>query len=801
MIARHDLSLATRRHLARPGLTILLVLTLALGIGANVAIFSIVKAVLLESVPFRHGDRLAYLGEWSEEIPSMSVSWPNFVDWRERQRSFEAIAPHRYQTMNLTGDGRAEQLTTVWTSADLFPGVLRVDPQVGRFFDAAHDQPGRGAVAVVSHRFWQRRLGGSDAAIGRTLTLDGDPYEVVGVLPPGTVYPLWNDRVDVWLPIGHFTDLPFLGRRDNHPGMYVTARLAPGIDHAAAEADMRRVAAELAAEYPDANEGHSVSYAQLGARMTRDVKPALFVLSGAVLLVLVLACVNVANLLLARGARRAREMAVRSAIGAGAWQIVRQLLVESFVLALLSGVVGVAVAFGALRLLLGWIDPEALPVVGTPEIDLPVLGFALAVSLLTGVVFGLAPAAQALRRDVVDALREGAKGSEGGARQRVRSLLVAAQVALALVLLVGAFLFLRSFANLLDADLGIDPRGVLAADVVLSESEFADAEDRAAFYDALRGRVATLPGVESATLALPLFGGWQTSVVPEGWSEDDAMAADITRVAPDYAATMGLRLERGRMLDAGDTAEARQVVVIDSTFAETAWPGEDPLGKRVGWRRDEDPAVVVGVVNHVKNYGVAEESRIELYVPMAQAPHRYATVLLKTSLAQPEALVPQVEAELAALSSSVPLARPRTVERMVGQSLLADRLLAQLLGAFGAVALLLSALGLYGILAYHVAQRRREIGIRVALGAGARDLLRLVVGQGLVLTGAGLGAGLAVVWMVVPLVRSQLYGVPPRDPVVLGTVVILMLAVACLAAIVPLRRARRVDPAVVLRED
>jgi putative ABC transport system permease protein len=683
--------------------------------------------------------------------------------------------------------------------------LLGVEPLLGRNFTAEEDQPGSPRVVVLSHALWQRRFGGDEGVLGRSITLDGDPYEVIGVMPEGFVYPLFTRRVEMWLPIGHFAE-GWLERRGNHPGIYVTARTLPGVDLGQARADMDRIGAELAAEYPDSNAKHGVSFTTVQERMVRNTRPALLVLGGAVLLVLLIACVNVANLLLARGAARYQEMAVRAALGAGRWQVVRQLLAESLLLAVAGGAAGVAVAWVGVRLLLANLDPESLPVTGAIGIDGTVLFFALGVSIATGLLFGLAPALQAVRRDFVDALKEGSKGSEGPGRQRVRRALVVAEIALALVVLVGAVLFLRSFERLTAADPGFDPEDVLTFEVTLPESTYEEDARQIAFFDQLRERLEGLPGVRSAATTLPLLGGWQNTVIAEGMAAPapgDQISSDVLRVSPGYFETLGVSIHRGRPIDDRDRADTVPVAVVDQTFAERMWPGEDPLGKRVKFGSDpaddEDPwMTVVGVAEHVKSYGVDQDSRIEIYVPARQNPIPFATVALETGV-EPRTLVPLIEREVQALDPDLPIANVRTLEELVAQAMVAERVSATLLGVFAGLALLLATVGIYGVMAYSVNQRHREIGIRMALGAAGEDVRRLVVGQGLRLALFGIVVGLALALLAAPLLASQLYGVDARDPwtyLLLPLVVALVTLGACLG---PASRASRTQPVTALR--
>ncbi len=800
-----DLRYGFRQLRNRPGFTAITILTLALGIGANTAIFSVVKGVLFETAPFDRAENLVWIGEHSEQVPSMSVAYPNFIDWRESTGSFEALAAHRYHSFNLTGLDRPEQLLAVYASPSLFSDVLRVEPFLGRGFSAEEDRPGQGAVTVVTHSFWQRRLGGDEDAIGRRISLDGESYEVIGVMPPGFVYPLYTDRIQLWLPIGHIAGESWMQERSNHPGIYVTARLNEGVTFDQAHDEMKSLAASLAETHPETNTGNGISMHPLRDFVVRDMQPAILVLSGAVFLVLLIACVNVANLLLVRGSSRAKEIAVRSALGAGHWRVARQLLTESVLLAVLGGLAGILVAYGSLRLLLNSIDRDALPVVGSIELDAGALAFTFVLSILTGIFFGAAPAVQAVRRDQVESLKDGSKGSEGGHRQRLRSVLVAAQIALALVLVAGSLLFLQSFSNLIQADAGFDPEAVLTFDITLSDVELPEEAQQTAFLEAFLARIRALPQVESASTTLPLLGGWQTSIRIEGRPEPErgkGISVDITRVGTDYFEVMGVDLQKGRRFDDRDRADSLPVAMVDRSFVDTHLAGEDPLGKRIRFSGEQDPWLeIVGVVDHVKNYGVAQDSRTEVYLPAAQDPVGMATFVLKTRVDDRQALMASVESELSGLSAGQPLANPRLLTDIVGETVLADRVLASLLSVFGALAMLLAALGIYGVMAFHVTERKQEIGIRMALGASSSQVLRWIGFQGLRLVAAGVMVGMVGVFWGAPLLGAQLFGVEPRDPVTLTVLPLMLMAVAVLACIGPLSRAGRVEPIVALRHE
>ncbi len=797
-----DFRFGLRLLAKRPTFTFVAALTLALGIGANTAIFSVVKGVLLDTLPFEDAEELVFMTEESVSFGTMSTSYPNFLDWRDRNRVFESVAAHRSDGYNLTGGTRPELIGAIHASANLFH-LLRVDPILGRHFSAEEDQPGGPKVTILTHGLWQRHFGGRDDAIGESLMLDGEPHEVVGVMPQGFLYPIYYRDAELWLPIGHFA-ADWLESRGDHPGIYVTARLAPGVTFDVARADTERIAAELAAEYPDSNTGASIVFAPLQERMVRRVKPALLVLAGSVALVLLIACVNVANLLLARGAGRQQEMAVRGALGASRWQMARQLLAESVLLSLVGGVAGIGVAFLGLAGLMRLIDAADLPSYGRITIDARVLLFTLGVSVATGILFGLVPAFQTARADFVGAMKDGAKGSSGPDRHRIQNFLVVAEVALALVLLIGAVLFLRSFSRLITADPGVDVENVLTFQITLPEAVYPEEEQHRVFFGQMLERIESLPGVRSAATTLPLLGGWQRSFLIEGrepWPPGEEPHTEAMRVSPRYFEVMGLDLLRGRLFDAQDRVDGLPAVIVDKRFAEDMWPGEEAVGKRVKFGTDpanDNPWMeVVGVVNHVKSYGVNEDSRIQLYQLASQAPLPFATAVIKTH-SDPRLLVDAVEAEIRALDANQPIADVSTMEERLAENVAADRVSAVLLGVFASLAMVLSVTGIYGVIAYSVAQRQREIGIRMALGARSNDVARLVIGQGLRLVLVGVALGLALTILAAPLIASQLYGISPRDPSTLFVLPLALMLVALAACALPARRASRVEPMLAL---
>jgi putative ABC transport system permease protein len=815
-----DIRFGARQIFKNPGFAAVVLSTLALAIGANTAIFSVVQAVLLESLPFPEPQRLLFLTEASSQFPDgMSVAYPNFLDWRERQRVFDFMAAHRNQSYNVTGLEKPVQVRAVHTSAALFP-MLGVKALHGHLFREREDQIGSPRVLVVGHRFWRQHLGGDPAVVGQNLLLDGEPWQILGVLPAGFGYPFSSVPNDLWMPLGHFADRDYMQQRGSHPGIQVTARLAPGVTVERARGDLATLAAALAAEYPDSNTGSGVLVTPLQERLTRNVRQILWVLSGAVLLVLLIACLNIANLLLARATGRSGEIAVRSALGAGRGRLLRQLLTESVLLSLLGGLAGLALARLGIHLLVGSLDPRVLPPYSEITLEGPVLAFTFLTALATGVLFGLAPA-WLTTREAMGPLRDGGRGGAQRGSHRLRGALVVGEVALALVLLIGAVLFVQSFRQLTAADLGVETRNVLSMSLTLPREQYPEPGQITRFLDRVVEAVQGLPGVTAAAHTLPLFGGWQSNITVEGQpipEPGEGLSTEILRVSPTYFETLGMRRLRGRFFEPQDRADGPSVAVIDETFAETLWPGEDPIGKRFLYGtpdpESEDPVAwieVVGVTNHIKSYGVQRTSRIQSYIPAQQNEYPLTTLLVKTA-GEPRTLVRSVESAILALDPNQPVANIMTLEELAGRSILPQKMLASLGAAFAGLALVLAALGIYSVMAYAVSQRRQEIGVRMALGADGPRVLGLVIGQGMRLALLGIGVGLGLSLGLIALGNSAFLGealqldhllfqVNPWD---LGTLVVLpifLASIAFAATFFPARRATRVDPVVALRSE
>ncbi len=802
-----DVKFGARMLVKSPGFTLVAALTLGLGIGANSAIFSVVHAVLLRPLPYPDAEKLVFLTEWSEQVPNMSFSVANFNDVRDQNNVFESIVAFRSQSYVLTGGDEPERLNGRQVTAGFF-STFRSSPLAGRAFSADEDKPGAERVALLGEGFWTRRFARDPGVIGKPLMLNGESFTVIGVLP-GTMHGTWR-TFDVWTSLGRLEDqIGGPANRGNHPGIYVVARRKPGVSVEQARANVVTIAKALAEQYPQQSARQSMTVAPLLDAVVGNLNVMLPMLLGAVGFVLLIACANVANLLLARAATRQREIAVRTAMGAGRQRVIRQLLTESVLLALVGGLLGIGLAFGGVRALVA-ISPANTPRIGEVTVDSAVLGFTLAISVLTGLLFGLAPAIQASRPDVAETLKEGGRSAGGAGRHGVRSALVIAEVSLALVLLVGAGLMLKSFQRVLDADPGFRTENVLTLSVSLPQVKYPDAPKRTAFHQQALEKIRALPGVETAGATLPLLGGWQTGFSVEGEPPPlpgQLPSTDITRVNADYFRAMGVRLIQGRYFTEQDVDGQLPVCIVDERMVQAKWPNVDPLGKRMrfgapGPQNNNPWMTVVGVVAHVKNYGVDQDSRVETYVPYMQNPVGSITFVLKTA-ADPGSLTPAVRAAVASVDPNLPIFGARPLEEIISDGRAQRRMAAQLLGAFSALALVLAAVGIYGVMSYAVTQRAHEIGIRMALGAQKGDVLQLILGHGMTLAGAGLGIGLALalglaLWLRAWL-TTMLFRVSHTDPPTYFFVPLLLAAVALLACYIPARRALRVDPMVALR--
>jgi putative ABC transport system permease protein len=805
-----------------PGFTFIAVFTLALGIGANTAIFSVVNSVLLKPLPYEEPDRLTLLTEYGANFGEMSISYPNFLDWRAQNRVFEKIGVYNRGNYNLTGGGEPERLLVAQMSADAFD-ALRVKAALGRVYTNDEDKPGANPVVVLSHGLWHRRFGGDASIIGRSVSLNDRGYTVIGVMPQGFLFP---NRVEMWTPVGPLSDQESWKQRGNHPGLYAVARLKPGVTLEQARADIKNVTTALEKQYPDSNTGNSATMIPLLENYVSDVRRALYVLFGAVGFVLLIACANVASLTLARVSARQREMAVRAALGAGRWRIVRQLLTESALLALIGGVLGLGVAQWGVAAILA-ISPEgAIPRVAEIGLDRSVLFFTMAVSILTGVVFGLAPALHSSRPDVQEALKEMGRGATGR-RRWLRNVMVVMEIAMTLVLLVGAGLMIRSFFRLQQVNPGFATENTLSFSLSLPERNYPDTEldKRVNFFNQVKEKIAATPGVQSVGLSsgLPLgSNGWQTSFTVVGQpdpppSQAPSMEACVADIG--YFETMRIPLLRGRWFDQRDNrAHLRpedlkgksaiqqflaglRSIVIDEEFARRHWPNDNPIGKQVRMGRSGDPITVVGVVGRVKMEGLRNNSdRVQGYFPFLQFPFGGMTFTVRTTL-DPEQLVASVRRQTQAVDPNQPIYEIRTLEQLRAESMAPERLNLTLLAVFAAVALVLALVGIYGVISWSVTQQTREIGVRMALGAQTGAVLRLVVGRGMILVGIGIALGLVGALLLTRLMAALLFEVSSTDPITFVSITLLLAGVALLACLVPARRATKVDPMVVLKCD
>ena len=807
-----DLRYALRALRKSPGFTLVAAVTLALGIGANSAIFSVVYSVLLRPLPYREAERLVTVNHFYPSLKGLEagVSAPGFVDYRDRSRVFAGVAVQAQWQPSLTGRGDPERLTGSLVSGQFF-STLGVGAAVGRALRPDEDQPGRENVVVLSDGFWRRRFGGDRGAIGQTLTLDGIPHQVVGVMPPG-FRDYFSRPAELWRPLALTAEQIAGGRTSEW--LTLTARLKPGVTLEQARGEMRTLAEQLKRQYPEQfPPDWSLAVASLREKGTGKVRAALYVVFGAVGFVLLIACANVANLLLARAAGRAREVAVRTALGAQRGRIVRQLLTESVVLSLGGGALGVLLAYFGVQALGAYSQGGAGPA-GPAEpvgLDTPVLLFALALSVATGLLFGLAPALQAARGGQQQTLREGGRGAAGDrAAQTVRRGLIVAEVALALMLLAGAGLLVKSFARLQGVDPGFEPANVLTATVALPEAKYASDTQRIAFFDELLPRIAAIPGVQAvgASTGLPLTGsGWTQSFDVEGYQPPAGQPGpwgEFKVITPDYPRALRVPLVRGRLFTAQDGPGAPRVALVDEEMVRRYWPGQNPIGKRLdfGTTRSGERRLleVVGVLRHVRQQGLDDEARVQVYVPHRQRGLDRMSLVIRTA-GDPLQAVPLVRAAVQQVDRDQPIADVQTMDALLADSVGQRRLSTVLLALFAGVALLLACIGLYGVTAYAVTQRTREIGVRMALGAAGSQVVGAFVRDGVRLTAIGLAVGLVAALAGGRLIASQLYEVEPTDPLTLGATAATLAVVAALASYLPARRATRVDPITALRAE
>jgi putative ABC transport system permease protein len=809
-----DLMYGLRMLAKCPGFTLVAVLALALGIGANTALFSVVDAVILRPLPFPAPDRLVAVWSTNQQRGELrtSASYPDFADWRSLNHAFERIAAFHTNDFTLTGTDEPAHILGAVVSADLFR-LLGVAPKLGRDFLSEEDDPGKTKVrpVILSYAFWRSRFGSDPQVIEKTVQLDSQSYTIVGVMPGGFQFPLQGKPIDLWTSflvdeIASDNE-PITAERGAHY-LSVIARLKPDVRLPQAQAEMDTIASALAHQYPDTDKYRGIALAPELERLVGDVRPALLILFGAVGCVLLIACVNVANLLLARAAARQKEIAIRSTLGAGRLRLVRQLLTECILLAALGGALGLALAWWGSDLLLA-LSPENVPRLSGVHLSGHVLAFTAFASLLTGLVFGLLPALHVSRSDLAESLKESGRGStESARRSRLRSALVVAETALALVPLVGAGLLIQSLSRLEHVKPGFDPHNVLTFNLGLPDARYSYSQ-QAAFFEQLLPRIRALPGVRSASAVspLPLSGDdFRVTFEIEGRpvAKSDQPATNYREAAAGYFQTMHIPLLEGRDFSDQDNLKSPPVIIVNQTFAKQFFPGEDPIGKHIKPGLSSIPGThavmreIVGVVGDVKHRSLNREAGPEVYEPESQMPFETLTLVVRTE-GDPRGLIGAVREQVKALDKDLPIYDVKLMEEYLSTSVAQPRFNTMLLAIFAGVALVLAAVGLYGVMSYSVVQRTHEIGIRMALGAQQKDVLRMIVGQALRLTLVGTALGLAGAWAATRLMSGLLFGVKSSDPITYAGVALLLSAVALLACYVPAYRAMRVDPMVALR--
>ena len=806
-----DLRYGARMLRKKPAFTFIAVLTLALGIGANTAIFSVIYSVLLKPLPYTEPDRLALLWTRLEKI-GLEQNWvsePEVLDFREQSQLFESFGVVTNSNFILTGNGEPQQLVGAAVSSNFF-SVLGATMRVGRDFSPEEEMPGAARVAVLSHGFWKRAFGGEESVIGSTILLSGRATTIVGVLPETFALMLPQEahvstNIDVWIP--YAVDYA-RQERDSH-GLTVIGRMKPGVTLTQAQAEMNGIAERLY-ELHYAHTGFEVKVVSMQGDIVKKMRPALLVLLAAVGFVLLIACANVANLLLARAAAREREMAIRAAMGAGRARLLRQLLTESLLLAMLGGVAGAGLASWGVDALLA-LTPADLPRIDEVKIDARVLAFTFAIAAVTGILFGLIPALKASRINLTQTLKEGSRSVAGGGAHRLRGLIVVAEIALALVLLAGAGLLLRSFIALMRVDPGFDPHNVLTMKMAVPRTKYKDGPAVANFYKQLVEKIQGLPGVESAGAVshLPLSGDyWGGTLTFEGVTANAergnlaSFEVDQRVITPDYFTTMRTPLIEGRFFTSQDVPGKPLVAIVDETLARRLWPNASPVGRRLTFGRfpekPEQWAEIVGVVRHIRHHRLEAEVREQVYYPHARLSFSGLTLAIRTT-SDPLSMVGAVREAVRSLDKDQPVYRIRTMDSLVAGALAPARFTLMLLGIFAGVAAVLAMVGIYGVMSNAVTERTHEIGVRMALGADAGDVLKLVVGRGLMLTLAGVGLGLAGAFAATRVMTSLLYGVSPTDVATFAAISVILTGVALAASFIPARRAMKVDPMVALR--
>lgn len=804
-----DLRNSIRSLVKHPGFTAIAVITLALGIGANTAMFTVINAVLLRPLPYRDPGRLVTIWEESPErdLFQMPVSLANMREWIDQNHTFDQISAYTFTNLNLTGAGEPARLLTVRSSANLFP-LVGAAPMFGRAFLPEEDKEGANRVVILGHGLWQSRFGSDAGIVGKSLTLNNQSYTVVGVMPAGFQFPVGfgyqgqvlNEPTALFIPIaaeGRETE------RGNY-SFFAIGRLEPGATIEQAQAEISTIESRLEQQYPDSNTGIGVSLIATEEQTVKEIRPALLVLLGAVAFMLLIACANIANLLLARAASRQKEIAIRTALGASRMRILRLLLTESLLLSLAGGGLGLLLAIWGSDALIA-LAPENIPRLNEVAVDGRVFGFTLAVSLITGIIFGLIPALHSLKPDLNSGLKEGSRGSmESPAGKRTRSVLVALEVALSLVLLIGAGLMIKSFLRLQQMDLGFNPANVLSVDLTAAPSKYPEEHQKSAFFQEVIERTRSLPGVESVatTTALPLTVSVSGSDFRiEGRPEPEAgkeMVINTSSVSPGYFPTLDIALMKGRDFSDRDKSDAPKVAIINDQLARIYFSAEDPIGKRISFDDRQSWISIVGVVGDVKRLGLDSNAQPEVYFPFPQAPTSSMSLVVRTTT-QPLSLAGAVKNQIQLIDRDLPIDDAQTMEQLLTESNSGRRFNMLLLIVFAGVALILAMVGIYGVMSYTVAQRTHEIGIRVAVGAQSRDVFRMVIGQGMMLAMIGIAFGLVGAFALTRLMTTMLFGVEPTDTTTFIGIAVLLTVVALVACYIPGRRATKVSPLVALR--
>ncbi len=808
-----DLRFGMRMLLKSPGFAAVAILTLALGIGVNTALFSVVNGVLLKPLPYPQPEKLVWLAESKPNFATGSISFPNFHDWQKDNHTFSGMAIYRSYNFNVLGLGDSEQVHARFITSDFF-SVLGVNPVIGRTFAPGEDDIGRAPIVMISEGLWRRKFNSASDVLGKSINLDGTAYTIVGVTPAGFDFSGLFRDIDIYAPAGQWTN-PLLSKRGAGLGMHGVGRMKPDVTIEQARADMDRISSNLAAAYPDTNKGIAAALRPLKQTMVGEVRVLLLVLLAAVGFVLLIACVNVANLMLARAAARTREFAIRAALGAGQARLVRQLLTESLLLALTAGTLGLLLAAWGTRAALQFLA-QGLPRASEVHLDARVLLFTVLISLGCGIFFGLAPALKSRSRNLHDTLKEGGRG-ESGARHRAQGLLVVVEMAMALVLLIAAGLMLRSLAALWNVNPGFDSHNVLAFGVALPPPmhNASAAEIRAALRNVDR-QLAAVPGVKSISLswaAVPLSSDdedlFWIEGKPQPQTDDDKYWSLSYVVEEDYLKVMGIPLQRGRFFTAQDNENSSHTVVVDDVFAKKYFPDSDPIGQHIFLDNKGGRAEIIGIVSHVKQWGLdsddKETLRAELYFPFMQLPDQAmqlsgsGTGVMLRYDPQATTIGDSLRAAVKGIGAEHVMSRTQTMDEIISDSLAAQRFSMAVFGIFAVLALALASVGIYGVISYVVQQRTQEIGVRVALGAKRTDVLRLVLGDGMKMVGVGVVIGLMAAFGLTRLMDSLLYGVSATDPLTFAVVTLLLAGVALAACYVPARRAMRVDPMVALR--